>query len=153
MSIKMKFKGLMIVFSLLFFSCKPFQEITVTDVDGFYVNKLSTSALDAEIKLKINNPNKAGFSIYPSEFEIIFSGIRLGKAKLNKRVHLDANTEKVYSFQLNKNLADLNPFDALKLLNLDNLGKIEITGDLKVGKFYLKKNYPINYKQKVNLFR
>ena len=149
----MKLKILILLISLSLFSCKEFKENKVTNVEGFYINKLTIENLEAEIKLKINNPNNTGFSIYPSEFDIIFCGIRLGKAKLNKRVHIDAKSEKVYSFKLNKNISDLNPFEALRLLNLDNLGKIEINGELKVGKFYLKRKYPINYNDKVNLFK
>jgi LEA14-like dessication related protein len=148
----MKFKIHILFISLLLFSCKEYKEINVTDVEDLYINKLTTDNLEVEIKLKINNPNNIGFSIYPSEFDIVFSGIRLGKAQLNKRVYIDATSEKVYSFILNKNVKDLNPFDALKLLNTNNIGKIEITGDLNVGKFYLKKKYPINYNDKVKLF-
>lgn len=148
----MKFKIHILFISLLLFSCKEYKEINVTDVEDLYINKLTTDNLEVEIKLKINNPNNIGFSIYPSEFDIVFSGIRLGKAQLNKRVYIDATSEKVYSFILNKNVKDLNPFDALKLLSTNNIGKIEITGDLNVGKFYLKKKYPINYNDKVKLF-
>ena len=43
--------------------------------------------------------------------------------------------------------------DALRLLNLDNLGKIEVNGDLKAGKFFLKKKYPINYTDKVTILK
>lgn len=149
----MKFKVVIIIASLFLFSCKEFKEIKVTSVEGFYMNKLTTEKIEAEIQLKIDNPNSVGFSIYPSEFEIIFSGIRLGKARLNKRVHLNANTEKVYAFKLNSNLSDLNPLDVLRLLNVENLGKIEVRGDLKTGKFYFKKKYPINYTDRVKLFK
>jgi hypothetical protein len=94
-----------------------------------------------------------GFSIYPSEFEVIFSGIRLGKAKLNKRVHLDAKSERIYTLKLNSKITDLNPLDALRLFNIDNLGNIEVKGDLRAGKFYLKKKFPINYTDKVKIFK
>ncbi|MBI3521285.1 MAG: LEA type 2 family protein [Bacteroidetes bacterium] len=149
----MKFKLVIILASLFLFSCREFKEIKVTSVEGFYMNKLTTEKIEAEIQLKIDNPNSVGFSIYPSEFEIVFSGIRLGKAKLSKRVRLNAKTEKVYAFKLNSNLSDLNPLDALRLLNLENLGKIEVKGDLKAGKFYVKKKYPINYTDRVKLFK
>lgn len=128
------------------------KEIKVTSVEGFYVNKLTVENIDAEIKVKIDNPNKMGFSVYPSEFDVIFSGIRLGKAKLSKRVRLNAGSERVYSFKLNSKLSELNPLDILRLINLDNLGKIEVNGDLKVGKFYFKKKFPVNYIDKVKIF-
>lgn len=148
----MKFKLFIIIASIFLFSCKANKEIKVTSVEGFYMNKLSLENIDADIKLKIDNPNTIGFSIYPSEFDIVFSGIRLGKAKLNKRVHLNASSEKVYTFKINSKLSDLNPMDALRLLNLENLGKIEVNGDLKVGKFYFKKKIPVSYTDKVKIF-
>jgi len=149
----MKSKILIILASVFLLSCKEFKEITVTNVDSFYMNKITTEQIEAEINVKINNPNNMGFSIYPSEFEVIFSGIRLGKARLNKRVHIDGKTEKVYTFKLHSKIADMNPLDALRLLNLDNLGKIEVKGELKAGKFWLKKKFPVNYTDKVKLFK
>lgn len=149
----MKLKFFTILVSLLFFSCKELKEITVTDVDSFYLNKITSENIEAEIKLKINNPNAIRFSIYPSEFDVIFSGIRLGKAKLNKRVRLDGKSEKIYTFKLNSKIGDLNPLDALRLLNLSSLGNIEVKGELKIGKFYLKKRLPVNYVDKVKLFK
>lgn len=134
-------------------SCKDFENITVSDVDSFLLNKINADGIEAEIKLKIKNPNSHGFSIYPSEFDVTFSGIRLGKARLHKRVHIDANTEKVYTFQLKSGLGELNLFDALQLLNADNLGKIEVQGDLKAGKFYIKKKFPVNYIDKIKIFK
>ncbi len=149
----MKYKVFIIIASLFLFSCREFKEIKVTSVEGFYLNKLTTEKIEAEIQLKIDNPNSVGFSIYPSEFEVVFSGIRLGKAKLSKRVRLNAGSEKVYTFKLNSNLSELNPLDALRLLNMENLGKIEVKGDLKAGKFYFKKKYPVNYTDRVKLFK
>ena len=149
----MNYKIFIIICSTFLMSCKDFKEISVSSVDDFKVNNLTAEKLEAEITVKINNPNSVGFSIYPSEFNVVFSGIKLGKAKLNKRVHINGNTEKSYVFKLNSKLSDLNPMELLQLLNAKNLGKIEVNGDLKAGKFYLKKKYPINYVDKVNLFR
>lgn len=139
--------------SMFFISCKEFKEITVTNVDSFYMNKITTEQIEAEVNVKINNPNNTAFSIYPSEFDVMFSGVRLGKAKLNKRVHIEGKTEKVYTFKLNSKISEMNPLDALRLMNLDNLGKIDVKGELKAGKFYLKKKFPVNYTDKVKLFK
>lgn len=139
--------------SLLLGGCKDFQEIQVVGVDGFNLNKLSTDGIEAEVRLKIKNPNSTGFSIYPSEFDVVYSGIKLGKAKLHKRVHIDASSEKVYTFQLRSNFGELNLLDATKLLNISNHGTIELNGDLKAGKFYLKKRFPVNFKEKINMLK
>ena len=56
------------ILSISFSSCKEFEEIKVIDVDSFHVNKLTPEGIEAEINLKIKNPNTYGFLIYPSEF-------------------------------------------------------------------------------------
>ena len=134
-------------------SCKDFEEIKVIGVDSFYLNKLNLDGIEAEVKLKIKNSNTVGFSVYPSEFDVLFSGIRLGKAKLNKRVHIDANCERVYSFKLKSGFGDLNILDITRLLNMDNIGKIEVKGNLKVGKLFVKKKVPVDFSDKINLLK
>jgi LEA14-like dessication related protein len=147
-------KFLAFVFTILIFtSCEELQDVKVVGVDSFFLNKINTDGIEAEVKIKIHNPNSRGFSLYPSEFDIIFSGIRLGKARLYKRVHINANTEKVYTFKLKSKLEDLNIFDAMRLLNPDNLGKIEVQGDLKAGKFYVKKKFPVNYADRIKILK
>lgn len=149
----MKFKILFILLSVFFFSCKELKELSVSNVESFNMTKMSPEKLEAEIGIKINNPNKMGFSIYPSEFDVIFSGINLGKAKLHQRVHIDGKSEKVYLFKLNSNLSELNPMDILKLATSGKLGNIEVKGDLKVGKFLVRRKIPISYTDKVKLFQ
>ena len=144
-----------VLFSLLVFiySCREFKEATVIGVDGFSIKKIDAKEMEAELKLLIKNNNSFGFSIYPSEFDIMYSGIHLGKAKLHKRVHIDGNTEQVYSFNLKSDLSDLNFLDLARLLGSNNSGNLEIIGYLKAGKFYLKKKFPVNYGDKVRLFK
>lgn len=144
---------LIVLISVLFSSCEEIQDLKLIGVDSFFVNKINTEGIDADVKLKVQNPNKMSFTIYPSEFDIIMSGIRLGKAKLAKRVHIDGNSERVYTFNLKTQLGDLNLFDAIKLLNPGNLGKIEVKGDLKAGKFFMKKRFPINYTDRINILK
>jgi LEA14-like dessication related protein len=139
--------------ALVFSSCKEYEEIKVTSVESFYINKITVEGIEAEVKLKIKNPNKVGFSIYPSEFDVTYSGFRLGKAKLDKRVHINGNEESVYTFKLKSGLGELNLFDAMQLLNSGKMGKIEISGNLKAGKFLIRKSYAVNYSDKVPLFK
>lgn len=141
------------LFSLIFASCEEMQDLKVIDVDSFFVNKLNSEGIEAEVKLKIENPNKMGFSIYPSTFDIIFNGVRLGKAKLAKRVHIDGKSERVYTFRVNSKLEDLNPLDLIRLLDIDNLGKVELKGDLKAGKLYMKKRFPVSYEDRIKILK
>ena len=116
------------------------------------MNKINTEGIDADIILGIKNPNRLGFSIYKSTFDITYSGIYLGKAKLRKRVHIRANKEENYSFNLKNDFKDVNLMDVMKLLaGATFKNTIEVKGDLKVGKFYLKKKIPVNLKEKLGM--
>lgn len=138
---------LTILFVLVFTSCKDFKEAECTGVKGFKINKVNTEGIDADIILGIKNPNTVGFSIYPSDFDINLSGIGLGQAKLKHRVHIDANTEKNYTFTLKSSFKDMNMLDIMKLVNAGSAGTIRVKGDLKAGKFYLKKKFPVDVKE------
>lgn len=135
---------------IIFNACKDFKEAECTGVKGFKVNKMDMSGIDADIILGIKNPNKMGFSIYPSEFDVTISGVNLGKAKLKKRVHISGNTEKDYAFTLKSSFKDMNMMEVMKLAGSGGVhGTITVKGDLKAGKFYLKKKLPVNEKHSV----
>jgi len=140
-------------FSLLFFSCRNIKEVQCTGVKGFKLNELSVEkGIDGDILLGIKNPNPFGFFIYKSEFDITYSGIYLGKAKLTKRVHINGNAEEVYSFNLKNDLKGVNLVEVMKLLGGAVFkNTIEVKGDLKVGKLLLKKKIPVDIKEKVKL--
>lgn len=150
----MKRYFVLIIFPVLFlFSCKEYQEIKVSDVKSFRLTKVSKEAVEGEVILGITNPNSMGFSIYPSEFDVVYSGINLGKARLYKRVRIGPNAEKDYVFKLRSDLKGVNLMDLLGLFTggSSRLGQIQVKGDLKAGKFFLKRRFPVDLKQKIGL--
>ncbi len=136
----------------ILFGCRSLKDLEFKGVNGFKVNTINTQTIDADILLKIKNPNRFGFYIYESEFDVTYSGIYLGKAKLQKRVRIKANAEETYSFNLKKNFKDLNLLDVMKLINgSTGVGVVEVKGDLKAGKLLMKKKFPIDINEKVGL--
>ncbi len=127
------------------------KEISIHKVESFTIHKITISEIDGEIQLSIKNPNTTGFSIYPSEFDIIYNNTKLGKARLNKRVHIGPNSEKTYAFKLHTNLENLTMLDVFNIINSGRSGTIKLNGNLKAGKFFIKRKYPVNYTDKVNL--
>jgi LEA14-like dessication related protein len=133
-------------------SCSGMKEVQCTGVKGFTVSRIDTKGIDGQVLLGVKNPNSFGFSIYKSEFDITYGGIYLGKAKLAKRVHIHKNAEETYEFHLTKDFKDINLLDVMKLLNGASLkNSIEVKGDLKVGKFLIKKKIAVDVKEKVKL--
>ncbi|MBA3662652.1 MAG: LEA type 2 family protein [Bacteroidetes bacterium] len=141
-----------IVFSVFIISCRDFKEVQVTGVKGFKINKIDTKGINADLLLGIKNPNPMGFSIYRSEFDVVYNGINLGKARSSKRVHIGANTEETYSLNLKSDFKDINLMDIMKLVNGGGgNGMVQVKGNLKAGKFYLKKKFPVDVKERAQL--
>jgi LEA14-like dessication related protein len=143
-----RFLILVLCFVFLY-GCKDFKEAQCTGVKGFKINKINTDGLNADLILGIKNPNSIGFSVYPSEFDVMLNGVHLGKARSAKRVHIKANGEKDYAFTLKSDFKDVNPMDIMKLAAGGTSGNIQVKGNLKAGKFYLKKKFPIDIKERI----
>src|SRR5688572_2663491 len=141
-----------ILCSFLFSGCRDFKEVQVTGIKGFKINKINTEGIDGDVLLTLKNPNPLGFSIYKSEFDVNYSGVHLGKAKLVKRVRIKANAEETYAFNLKSDLKNTNILDIMKLLSGATFkNTIEVKGNLRAGKFFLKKSFPVDLKEKISL--
>lgn len=137
--------------ALLLASCRDLKDITLTNVDSFHIQKMSLKEIEGELQLTIKNPNTVGFSIYKSEFDIMYGDVKLGKAKLHKRVHIGANTEKSYVFKLKTSPESLNLGDVMKLIGNASSGTIRLKGELRAGKLFIKKRFPVDYVDRINL--
>lgn len=143
--------SLFLIITLTLVSCGNLKDISLSRVDSFNLQKLSLKEIEGELLLTIKNPNRMGFSIYKSEFDIYYGGVKLGKAKLHKRVRIGANAEKTYTFKLRSNPESLNLSDILKLIGNASSGTIRVQGNLKAGKLFIKKTYPVDYADRINL--
>lgn len=139
------------IFLLVLQSCKDFKEVQYTGVKGFKVDKLDISGLEGDIMVGIKNPNSFGFSFYKSSFDVTYNGVNLGTAHLTKRVHINANGEETYPFKINSSFKNTSLTDVMKIMQSGSSGKIQIKGNLKAGKFLLRKKFPVDLKERVSL--
>lgn len=133
-------------------TCINFKEVKCTGIKGFKINKVNTESIDAEVMLQVNNPNTFGFKLLPSEFNVSYSGIKLGQAKLVKKTKIRANTEATYSFRLSGDFKSMTLTDVMKMLeSFTRKGTLEVNGQLRVGKLFTKKTFPVSYKEKISV--
>ena len=146
-----------IVFPVLFLilllsSCKDFKEISVSKIENFQVKKLTQEGIEAEVKVTINNPNTIGFSVFRSKCDVYYGGVYLGKAKLSKRVRIGANSNSEHTFKLKGKFKDMS-FDLMGTLLSGRAQNLELKGFLKAGKFFYRKKFPLNRKEKIGMFK
>jgi LEA14-like dessication related protein len=133
-------------------SCLGLKDLEVKEVKGFSLKKLDPSGMQSSLQLSILNPNRFGFVILPSTFDVKYSGIYLGKAKLVKKVKIKGKEEHTYTFELENDFKEVNFLDLLNLLQPGGFkNEINIKGELKASKFLMRKKFRVDYKEKVSL--
>ncbi|HRH11587.1 MAG TPA: LEA type 2 family protein [Bacteroidia bacterium] len=140
-----------LLMSCFLFSCTSFKEPQCTGVRDFKMKKIDMNGMSAEVVLGIKNPNNVGFSVYRSTFDVFYDGIYLGKARSHKRVHIKPNSEKDYSFTLNGSFKNVNLADVMRLVSGGGRGQLQVKGNIKAGKFFIRKKFPIDEKKRVGL--
>lgn len=144
----MKINNIFIMVTLMFLSCKSIKEPEYTGIKGFKVNKIDLKGIDANIDLGVKNPNSFGFSVYKSSFNVSVGGKIIGKAKSTKRVFIKPNEEKNYTFHLKGSFEGMQLTEVMQMVSGGLKGNINLTGKIKVGKFLIRKGFPVNLNER-----
>ncbi len=139
--------------TLLLASCGPYQQVTFSGIENMKLLKLSQNGVEAELTAKINNPNNKGFTIYHSEMDVTINGMNVGKAHLEKNVRIKRNSEDTYKFKIKSDFGNLSITDIPKIIAMamSKTVKIELKGNLKAGKLFIKHSFPIDITKSVPL--
>lgn len=142
-----KHLSILIIFcTFLFSSCGDFQDVTFLGIENVKVNKMSQQGIDIDVTAKIKNPNNVAFTIYKSDLDATFSNMNVGKATITKNVKIKANSEQSYTFNVKSDFSKLSAGELPNLLSIamSKSIKVGLKGNLKVGKLFVKKQYPVD---------
>jgi LEA14-like dessication related protein len=144
---------LSLLFVIVFSSCGKFEDVTFSGIENVKIVKMSQQGAEAEITAKIKNPNNTAFTIYKSDMDVILSGINAGKAHLSKNVRIKPHSEESYTFHVKSDFSSLSMTDLPKLMGLamSKNVRVGLKGNLKVGKLFIRKSYPVEMNQSVPL--
>ena len=136
-----------------FTSCTDFKEVTFSGVENISVTSLSQKGVEAEVTVRINNPNNASFTIYKSDMDVTLSGINAGKAHLANNVRIKAKSEEKYTFKIKSDFTTISLADipAIIGMGMSKNAKIGLKGNLNVGKLFVKRSFPVELTQNVPL--
>ncbi len=150
---KKRFFLLCTLYLILLSSCGDFQEVTFSGIEKMRMIKLSQNGAEAEITARIKNPNSTSFTIYKSEMDVTINGLNVGKAHLAKNVKIRKFSEDLYTFDIKSDFSNLSIADTPKIIAMamSKNVKIGLKGNLHAGKFYVKKDFPVDMTQSVPL--
>ena len=154
----MKISFLSVVYCLLsigFFSCKEIQPVTIGGVNNIKLISLTKEGIEFDFDMRINNPNPVGVSVFPSTFTASIGDIDAGYVKLNKRTKIKANGDHTSTFHIKSDFSKLGLGDIAKVLPMvsSKSATLSLKGDVKVGKWFYKKKFPIELKKTIPLYK
>jgi LEA14-like dessication related protein len=145
--------GFILLLLLSSSGCTQFKEVQLSQIGGVKIIKITDKGIEMELGMKINNPNNYAFSIYRSSFDIKLAGVDMGTAVLSKKEKVAANSDEMHNFHITTTFNKLleGGLGGIFALFGKKNTEVEINGNLKVGKFLIRKSIPIARKQKVGL--
>lgn len=147
------FLFLFFISSLCFFSCAEIKPATIGGIENPKVKELSTSGADFTFDMRIKNPNSVGVTVFPSFFDATVNGIAIGKVRLDKKVKIKANSDNTSEFHIKSDFTKVSLADIANVISMVSSKSATVTlkGEVKVGKWYYKKRFPIEFKKSINL--
>ncbi|GGF73546.1 hypothetical protein [Wenyingzhuangia marina] len=155
----MKFVKLLFVFIsvALVVSCSNLKAPEYVGVGKVNVSKIINDSITIKAGLKFNNPNRMGGKIALSDLHAVVNDIDLGKLK-NQEVKVPSRKD--FEVPLEIKLSYGQIFDSKKgLLNsilssiLTNEVAVKFTGKATFKKFLVKKEYPIQFNDKIKILK
>lgn len=85
--------------------------------------------------------------------DVTLSGINAGKAQIIENVRIKANSDESYEFKIKSDFSNLNLTDIPKIISmaLSKNVNVGLKGNLKGGKWFVKRSYPVDITQSVHL--
>lgn len=142
--------------TLLFTSCTEWKDVSISKIEQMRIAKLDKDGINAEIDVRINNPNKIGFTIFRSKVDVKMNDVSVGKAHLKKKIRVKADADETYTFvisgKFNDIMANGGVLNVLSSL-MSKSANVGLKGNVRVGKFFPVKKFPIDNKQRIPLFK
>ncbi len=93
--------------SILLTSCTIYKDIEVKEVRGVRITKFTDKGIEAEVDLRIFNPNNYKVSLVSVDADLYVNDKDVGDAKLNKRVTLGKKSNEVHTVKLEGDYSDM----------------------------------------------
>ena len=109
---------------------------------------MDLKSIEGEVNVTIHNPNDVSFKVYRSKADVLVGGTKIGEARIKKKVKIAAHSSIDYNFVLQGDLKGINLGSVANIIG--GRPMVEVKGYLKAGKWFYKKKFPIDQKQKVS---
>ena len=133
--------------------CMTYKDVEMIEVTDVGVKDFTTKGVEVEVAMQIKNPNNYNINIVDSDLELFVKEDRIGTAKIDNKVTLPKNSNKIHRFIIKSSLKDMGASVFPLMMTVMSGGEIEmhIKGDIKATAKGIGKRFPVDFKEKVKL--
>lgn len=141
------FIGLFVTIVLIS-SCSPvLRPIKIKEVQGFNVKEFMSNP-DMSLVIKMNNPNKVGFTMNNIKLEIYINNDIIASVNQAKKFRVKSNSDFTMPMDLEAK-TDLNSYINIgKGIFSSQVFKLGVKGNISARKFIFKKEIPLDFSTK-----
>ena len=94
--------------ALTFSSCNIYKDIEVREVRDIRITKMSDKGIEAEVDIKVFNPNSYKVSIVSIDADLYVNDKDMGDAKLRRRVTIGKKSNEIHTVKIEGDYSDLS---------------------------------------------
>lgn len=138
---------------LLCMGCMRYNEVELVGVREARLTRFDARGLAATITAEVHNPNNFRIKVMDPDMDLYVNGIAMGKAYLDSVITLEPNSTRAYSIPVRADIAQAGLLPLLMTSALNGSVKLGIKGTV-VGKARaLRKRFPFELEQQIDLHR
>lgn len=147
-----KFFSYSVLFFMLstLFSCF-YKEVEIVKLENAFVKKFSSRGIEAEVFLKVKNPNNYDISIVNSDLDIFINEKSVGKAKIADKVIFPKKSEKVHRLLIESDFVQTGGglLTTLASVLLNQSVSLGIKGDVTAKAMMMQKKVKVDIRENV----
>ena len=93
--------------ALSFSSCNVYQDIEIQEVSDIRITKMSDKGIEAEVDIKVFNPNGYRVSIVSIDADLYVNNKDVGDARLRKKVILGKKSNEIHTIKIEGDYTDM----------------------------------------------
>jgi len=143
---------LFLICTLLLFgasSCITYEDVDFRGLKNVSVNHINQEGASIAITVRVHNPNNYKIKITRSDLDLFLNGRNVGKAQIDQKVVLKANSTSDYSFNVEASFKNMGNLLTTVMVGGPPVMKVE--GWVKAKAFGVGKKFPVEFEEKLQM--
>lgn len=144
---------LALLVAVLIHSCRNIEPVTITKIESVSVGDFNNEGATFKVSLGIKNPNNIRFKVKEGDLNFFLNEHQVGRVKIEDKIVIPKRSDKVYTVDIKAGFSNISLSAIPGILSAvkNRKADVGIKGDIHVKAFGVRKKFPVDLKEKVDL--